>query len=226
LVKGPPSRPWTLQGHPTLFTRGESPIRHPSAPTEFPRGPSVLQRRSERTSPNVQSMGPQGGGRRWPTTPQGGCRPRLTPKSLVANDGHRPTTHRPHQHLPKNRSGFGDPSGWNQPRKGGPTIPLEGHHTPRHRPDRSVSRRGTRHREVHAERKERANTARKTFISAAIERGAKSLRPSSTLKGCTPPIGWTFPKVKVRAKGPQTLQTRGAIGPLDGSGPQIRIAQG
>jgi hypothetical protein len=29
------------------------------------------------------------------------------------------------KHPSRNRSGFGDPSGWNQPRKGGPTTPPE-----------------------------------------------------------------------------------------------------
>jgi hypothetical protein len=160
---------------------GTFPTRRPSAPTEFPKGPSALQRRGERASPNVQGMGPKGGGHRRPATPQGGCRPRLAPKSLAATMaiGQQPTDLTSADR--ETRRASATQAARTRP-EGGPTPPW-GRSTPRHRPGRSVSRRGTRHRGGHAERK-----------------GAENRRK--------PPL--TQPRNGARVTGPGTPPTKGA----------------
>src|SRR6516225_2590325 len=90
--EGRHSRPRTIGGRPPLFTRAPPHavlLPPPSSPGRLPpRGEGASG-----ASPDTQSMGAQGGGHRRPATPQGGCRPWLTPESLAAAMaiGQRPT---------------------------------------------------------------------------------------------------------------------------------------
>jgi hypothetical protein len=119
------------------------------------------------------------------------------------------------------------PAAGTSPKKGGPTTPPEGQHTPKHRLYRSVSRRETRHREVHAERKECAK-ARKNVCQRNHGTGHASHRPQRTpSKGA--PLQWLdFAECKSPSERASDASDPGATqkGPPDGSGPQIRIAPG
>jgi hypothetical protein len=119
------------------------------------------------------------------------------------------------------------PAAGTSPEKGGPTTPPESQHTPKHRLDRSVSRRETRYREVHAERKERAKARKKCLLTQPWNGARKSPAPAHPLKGA--PLQWLdFAESKSPSERASDASDPGATrkGPPDGSGPQIHIAPG
>jgi hypothetical protein len=117
------------------------------------------------------------------------------------------------------------PAAGTSPKKGGPTTPPEGQHTPKHRPDRSVSRRGTRHREVHAERKVCAKTAQNNCQRSHGE-GYEVTDPSAHSKGAPLQQAGLSRNEKSERKGLRRSRPRGHGGHLVGQGRRFASRRG
>ena len=146
-------------------------------------------------SPNAQSMGTQGGGHRWPATPESGCRPRLTPKSLVKAMAisQQPTdltnTHR-------ESMGFWRPQRLEHTPTGGSNT-IKSHYTSGHHPDlniftvRDAPSKSARKKERCAKDAQNIN-----FYRRCHGTGHKSPAPAHPQNGHTPPMAGLFRKKK------------------------------
>ena len=219
MARGRHSRPRTIGGRPPLFTRAPPHavlLPPPSSPGRLPpRGEGASG-----ASPDTQSMGAQGGGHRRPATPQGGCRPWLTPESLAAAMaiGQRPTdlTEAEREPLGLRRP----PAAGTRPSKrGGPTnhrVPSRLRASPR--PERITAgdapSKGACKQGKSAERRD--DTARP-------RNGQASHRPRRAPKGRAPPMAGQKPeRNSLRRSGPGGHPGRG---PPGGSGPGVRITR-